>query len=61
MKASIGVVLALVVLVAIVLGPIATIGSINVLFGTSIAMTFKVWLSVAWLSFAVGAALRGKK
>jgi hypothetical protein len=49
----------------IVLGPLATIWSLNTLFNLNIDYTFWTWLAVAWLSLAtfgsVTSAIKHKK
>jgi hypothetical protein len=42
-------VLVLLIIAAIIFGPLLTIASINTLFGTAIPYTFWTWASVAWL------------
>ena len=39
------------VLVAIVLGPLATIAALNTVFSLQIAYTFWTWLGVLWLQW----------
>ena len=41
----------LLILVAIVLGPLATIAALNTVFGLQIAYTFWTWLGVLWLQW----------
>ena len=41
------------VIAAIVLGPLLTIAAINTLFSTAIPYTFWTWASVAWLQVGV--------
>lgn len=49
----------------IVFGPLATIWSLNTLFGLEIAYNIWTWLAMAWLSLAtfgsVTSAIRNKK
>lgn len=55
-------VIALIVIAVIICGPIATISSINTLFGLGIEITFGTWLSALWLGMVVGGATyRGSK
>lgn len=42
------------VIALIIFGPIFTIWSLNFLFGTSIAVSFKAWLAVIWLASVIG-------
>jgi hypothetical protein len=42
--------LLLLIVTLIVLGPLATIWSLNTLFGLGIAYTFWTWLAAVWLS-----------
>jgi hypothetical protein len=57
--------LLIVVILMIVFGPLATIWSLNTLFGLGIAYTFWTWLAMAWLSLAtfgsVSSSIRNKK
>ena len=49
----------------VVIGPVATIWSLNTLFNLNIDYTFWTWLAVAWLSLAtfgsVTSAIKHKK
>lgn len=55
-------------LTILVLGPLATIASINTLFGLAIAYTFWNWLSMVWLQwitfgsllYSIGQLKKGK-
>lgn len=52
----------LLIVVALVFGPLATIASLNLLFGLSIPFTFWTWLAVLWLSaFICGNPNSGSK
>lgn len=54
-----------VLILLIILGPLATIWSLNTLFGLSIAYTFWTWLAMVWLSMvtfgSVTSSIRNKK
>ena len=50
-----------IVVLVIVAGPIFTIMSLNTLFGMSIALTWKTWLSAAWLAGLVVASASNRK
>jgi len=50
MKTSTAIGLLALAVTLIVLGPLATIWSLNTLFGLGIAYTFWTWLATAWLS-----------
>ena len=39
----------IIAIVLLILMPIATIWSLNIVFGLEIAYTFKTWLAIAWL------------
>ena len=56
--------IALLILI-IILGPLATIWSLNTLFGLGIAYTFWTWLATVWLSMvtfgSVTSSIRNKK
>lgn len=55
----------LLVVAAIILGPIATIWSINTLFSLTIPYQFETWCAVVWLSMVtfgnVVTTIKGKK
>jgi hypothetical protein len=46
--------LVVLVLFFIVIGPLLTIGSINILFGTEIPLTIHSWAAAAFLMLVVG-------
>jgi len=50
MKTSTAIGLILLIVALIILGPLATIWSLNTLFGLGIAYTFWTWLAAVWLS-----------
>lgn len=58
-------VLLIVAIALIILGPLATIWSLNTLFNLGIDYTFWTWLAMAWLSLAtfgsVTSAVNNKK
>ena len=45
--------LILLILAAVVLGPLATIFSVNTLFATAWAYSFKNWFAVVWLQMLI--------
>ena len=53
------------IVAAIILGPIATIWSLNTLFSMSIPYQFETWCAVVWLSMVtfgnVVTTIKGKK
>jgi len=49
----------LVVVAAIVFGPIITIWALNLLFGLTIPSTFATWFAVLWLGSFTTVASRG--
>lgn len=57
--------LVLLIIAMITLGPLATIWSLNTLFGLGIEFTFWTWLATVWLSMvtfgSVSGAIRRKK
>lgn len=48
--------LAMLFMLALVVGPVFTIWSLNLLFGLTIPVTLKTWLSALWLAAVVKAA-----
>lgn len=44
--------------VMLIMGPIFTIWSLNLLFGLAIPVTFWTWLSMFWLCMVVGGAFK---
>ena len=50
MKTSTAIGVVLLIVALIVFGPLATIWSLNTLFGLGIAYTFWTWLATVWLS-----------
>lgn len=65
MKSNAIVLLLVLAVVLIIFAPLATIWSLNTLFGLGIAYTFWTWLAMAWLSTVtfggVSSAIRNKK
>lgn len=53
--------LVLIVLLLVGLGPMLTIWSLNLLFGLTIALTFKTWFAAAWLGGLVSGGFRRQK
>ena len=51
----------LVLLVALVLGPIATIASLNTLFSLGIPYNIYTWLSVFWIGLVIAGHSRSSK
>ena len=51
----------LVLLVALVLGPIATIASLNILFSLGIPYNIFTWLSVFWIGLVIAGHSRSSK
>jgi|LSQX01.2.fsa_nt_gb hypothetical protein len=46
----------------VVIGPVFTIWSLNVLFGTEIPLCFETWCGMAWLHLVIsGSSIRAKK
>lgn len=54
------VLLALLIIVLIIAGPLITIWSLNTLFGLGIAYTFWTWLAMAWIGAVLTAKLGQK-
>ena len=54
------VLIVLLVMVLIVLGPLATIASMNTLFGLGIPYNIYTWLSVMWLGVILGNSSYGR-
>lgn len=50
-------ILAVIIIAIIIAGPLATIASLNTLFGLGIEVTFSTWLSALWLAMVVGGAV----
>lgn len=54
------VLLALLIIVLIIAGPLITIWSLNTLFGLGIAYTFWTWLAMAWIGAVLSAKIGQK-
>lgn len=64
MKKEYGVLYMIIVVAAIIFGPLLTIASMNTLFGLAIPYAIETWASVVWLTLAtfggVTSAIREK-
>ncbi len=54
------VVLAVLVVVIVLLGPLISIWALNTLFGLGIAYTFWTWLAMAWIGAVLSAKIGQK-
>lgn len=60
-KAAVVLVFLISVLFMFVVGPFFTIWSVNALFGTEIAYTFKNWVAIVWLTIVINGVRIGMR